>query len=465
MTQAEQTRLAAYGAAMGTFRRLSTIGGGARLPRAVCWCIVLLMCGASTARAQTHWVTAWSASVQGPYPTGNATVQPDLKLVFPSAERGARNQSFRLIVRPDVWGGRMRVRLSNALGTKPVTFDDVYVGLQMSGSAIVKGSNVPVRFGGKTAVTVAAGGDAWSDSVTLPFVGANASVALAGRKLAVSFHVQDESGPMTWHAKALTTSYITLPDAGSKGREEAEQAFPAGTTSWYFLDALDMQMPATSRTIVAFGDSITDGTASTLNGDDRWPDVLSRRLHAQFEDRVSIVNAGIGGNRVAGPAEYTPARPFSGGPAAAQRLDRDVLSLSSIAAVIWLEGINDLNVAANTSVETVEEAMRDVVGRLRAKGVRVFGATLTSAVGNGQPGDSAAREVNRQALNAFIRTAGLFDGVIDFDNATIDPVTGAMRDAFIPNSTDGGPGDHLHPNRLGYAAMAGAVDLTQLVRW
>jgi lysophospholipase L1-like esterase len=270
---------------------------------------------------------------------------------------------------------------------------------------------------------------------------------------------------MTWHAKALTTSYVTLPGGGARGRDEQEQAYPASTTSWYFLDAVDMQMPTATRAIVAFGDSITDGTASTLNGDDRWPDVLSRRLHARYGDRISVVNAGIGGNRVAGPAEYTPGKPFPGGPAATQRLERDVLTLSGVSAVIWLEGINDFGAAVSTSVEVVQQAMRDVVSRLHARGIHACGATLTSAVGNGSASDSATREARRQVLNAFIRSSGVFDVVFDFDRATTDPATGAMRDAFIPNSTDGGPGDHLHPNRQGYAAMADAVEIEKLVSW
>ncbi len=157
-------------------------------------------------------------------------------------------------------------------------------------------------------------------------------------------------------------------------------------------------------------------------------------------------------------------RPFAGGPSAGQRLERDVLALSGVKAVIWLEGINDFSPAAGTSVAVVEQSMRDVVGRLRARGIRVIGATLTSAVGNGTPADAAAREAKRQALNTFIRTAGVFDAVADFDRATTDPATGALKEAFVPNSTDGGPGDYLHPNRLGYAAMGAAVDLEPLLR-
>ena len=102
-----------------------------------------------------QWVASWTASVHGPYPVGNPTAQLELKFALPSAEQGARNQSFRLIVKPDVWGQQTRLRLSNVFGTKPVTFNDVHVGLQESGSAVVKGTNQPVLFGGQKSVTVA----------------------------------------------------------------------------------------------------------------------------------------------------------------------------------------------------------------------------------------------------------------------------------------------------------------------
>ena len=141
--------------------------------------------------------------------------------------------------------------------------------------------------------------------MALPFVPEGQGGLLQGRKLAVSLHVAGESGPMTWHAKALQSSYGTAPGAGSHGNEEAEAAFPYSTASWFFLDALDMLAPAGTPVVVAFGDSITDGTASTMNGDDRWPDVLQRRFFERFGNRVAVVNAGIGGNQVAGPAEYS----------------------------------------------------------------------------------------------------------------------------------------------------------------
>src|SRR5262249_38483174 len=252
--------------------------------------ILALAAAVAPAQAQEKWVTAWAASVQGPYPVGNPSAQPDLRFAFPSAETGARDQTFRLIVMPDIWGREMRLRLSNAFGTQPVTFDGVRVGLQHASAAVPHGSSRPGTFRGQPAVTIAPGESSWSDAVTLPFV--CDSAALAGRRLAVTFHVAGDSGPMTWHAKALTTSYVSAPGAGAvEGEDEA--GFPFSTASWYFLDAVDMMAPAETRLIVAFGDSITDGTASTMNGEDRWPNVLSRRLHAEGR-KVSVVNAGIG---------------------------------------------------------------------------------------------------------------------------------------------------------------------------
>jgi lysophospholipase L1-like esterase len=413
-----------------------------------------------------HWVASWTGSVHGPYPIGNPSAQPNLSLAFPSPESGARDQTLRMIVRPDIFGPRARIRLSNALGTKPVTFDGVFVGLQLSGAEVMRGTNRPVSFAGKNAVTIAPGDSAWSDPIALPFVAESSNLALAGRKLAVSFHVAGESGPMTWHAKALQSSYLTAPGAGAQGHVESEAAFPFSTTSWYFLDAIEMEAGADTHAIVAFGDSITDGTASTLNGDDRWPDVLSRRLHAAYGNRVSVVNAGIGGNQVVGPAEYTAQKPFPGGPAAGLRLERDVLSLSGVSTVIWLEGINDFSKNGNASFEAVENGMRDIVGRIRARipGVRVIGATVTSAFGSSSAAHGfPEQDEKRKRLNEFIRTSGLFDGVADFDRVTLDPQTGSMRAEFVPESTTGGAGDKLHPNRLGYAAMGAAIDLGLLV--
>ncbi len=186
-------------------------------------------------------MASWAASPHGPYPSGNPSAQPDLSAVFETAADGAVDQTFRLIVKPDLWGKTARLRLTNVFGARPVTFDDVFVGLQSSGGNVTAGTNRQVRFDrGKASVTIPAGGSAASDSIELNFVTSPSDPLLIGRKLVVSFHVVGSSGPMTWHAKALTTSYVTAPGAGSRGREEGDAAFPFTTTSWYFLDAVDV---------------------------------------------------------------------------------------------------------------------------------------------------------------------------------------------------------------------------------
>jgi lysophospholipase L1-like esterase len=410
------------------------------------------------------WVVSWAGSVHGPYPTGNPSAQPDQRFAFRSPSSGASDQTFRLIVRPNIWGNTARLRLSNVFGSQPVAFDGVFVGLQLGGPALVKGSNRPVMFGGQRSVTLAPGTSVWSDAVPLPFV--REPTEFAGRRLAISFHVAGASGPMTWHAKALTTSYVTPPGAGAKGAAEDEAAFPYSTASWFFLDAVEMMVPSDSFAIVAFGDSITDGTASTMNGDDRWPDVLSRRLRGIHGNRIAVVNAGIGGNQIAGPAEYGAHKPSPGGPSARDRIERDVLELSGVATMIWLEGINDFSRNGNATLETVQEVLKEVVGRVRARrpDMRIVGATIVTALGSSSPAHGfPEQDAKRKALNDYIRTSGLFDGVIDFDKVTVDAQTGGLKPEFVPESTTGGPGDKLHPNRAGYLAMGMAIDLEALL--
>ncbi len=410
------------------------------------------------ARAAEKFVAAWAASAHGPYPVGNPTAQPELKFAFPDAAKGARDQSFRMVVTPNLWGKQARIRLSNAFGKQPVTFDGAFVGLHLASGAVMAGTNKRVTFGGKDSITVPPGQMVVSDPVALTFVKRASDPLLAGRRLAVSFHVAGESGPMTWHAKALATSYLTAPGAGAKGADEGEAAFPFSTTSWYFLDVVEMSAPANTRVVVAFGDSITDGTASTINGDDRWPDVLQRRLRAAYGNSWVVVNAGIGGNRVAGPADYYT-NPIGGGPSALERMKRDVISLPGVAAVVWLEGINDFG--AGTPLEPVVQGVRSGVATLRAgiPKVRVVMGTLTGARNSTPSHGTAEVEAKRQAFNTFVRNAGIFDGVVDFDAATFDAATGELKAEMQPNSSTGGPGDKLHPNRAGYAAMGAAIDL------
>lgn len=437
----------------------------ASLSLALIW---LACCAAvsTTALAQGQkWVASWAASAHGPYPSGNPSAQPSLQFAIESAETGAVDQTFRLIIRPDLWGSRGRLRFSNAFGARAVTFDNVFIGLQSSAGHLASGTNSRVLFGGKNSITIEAGSVVYSDAVNLTFVKNANDPLLAGRKLAVSFHIAGGSGPMTWHAKALQTSYLTAPRAGSHGHEESDASFPFTTTSWFFLDAFEVMAPADATVVACFGDSITDGTLSTLNGDDRWPDVLSRRLRTAYGNRVAVINAGIGGNQITGPAKYSATAPFAGGPSALDRLERDVLSLAGVTHIIWLEGINDLSRGAST--ETVIAGMQELVKRVRAHGkIKIIGATITSGLGYNGPAGAAEVDARRQIVNEFIRSnsqpGGFFDGVADFDAATVDAKTGGLRAAFQPNSTVGGAGDKLHPNRAGYQAMGNVIDITLL---
>jgi len=401
------------------------------------------------------WATVWTASSQGPYPAGKPTAQPEMGFVFPDPARGACDQSFRMVLRPSLWGTHLRLRFSNALGARDLCLRDVHAGLQASSSAIVRGTNRPVLFGGRTSVVIPPGAYIWSDPAPLDHLG---TAMLEGRKLAVSFHVEGDSGPMTWHAKALQTSYLSPPHAASRSADEDEAGFPFPTASWFFLDAVDMR--ADAPVIVCFGDSITDGSGSTLNGDDRWPDVLARRL-SRAGILAAVVNQGIGANEIIYPATYDLTRPTDGGPSALERLERDVIALSGVSTVIWLEAINDFG-RGEASVEDVIAGVTKGVAKLRAgvAGVRIIAGLLTTALGATIETHGGQQvEARRRAYNDFLRHGGLFDGVIDFDAPTRDPQTGGLHAPMKPGSSIGGPGDGLHPNRLGYQAMGEAVDL------
>jgi lysophospholipase L1-like esterase len=256
----------------------------------------------------------------------------------------------------------------------------------------------------------------------------------------------------------MTTSYITAPDAGAIGELEDDSAYPYSTTSWFFLDAVDAMAGPETRVVVCLGDGVTDGIAATLNGDDRWTDVLSRRLHAVDGVHVTVVNEGMAGNQI-----LEAGKPGPGGPAAAARLERDVLSLSGVTHIIWLQGEGDLGGGAKP--DAIRDAMAAAVTQMRAriKGVKVIGATLTSTRGSAIPGyGTVDADDRRHALNAMIAKPGLFDAVIDFDAATVDQQTGELRPDFIPSSTNGGAGDKISLNRPGYLAMGNAVELRQL---
>ncbi|MCD8351982.1 MAG: GDSL-type esterase/lipase family protein [Planctomycetaceae bacterium] len=418
-----------------------------------------LWCGLAGA---SEWKTAWTASAQGPYPSGYPIAHPGLRVAFPDPQAGAVTQAFRMMVRPDIWSARARVRFTNVFGTEPVTFAQVYMGLQQGGGAVVPMTNQQMLFDGEESLTLEPGESRWSDPVFLPFFAKLGPRFLYGRKLAVSFHVAGQSGPMTWHAQANGTNFLSAQNVDAVSADESERGYPFSTASWYFIDAVDMLAASSTDVIVCLGDSLTDGLMSTLNGDDRWPDALSRLARAKYGNTLSIVNAGISGNQILNPPNYTYSakHPVGAGPFAEQRVERDVLSLSGVTAVIWLEGINDLH--HGHSAERVAAGMENVVRQMREAqpALRIFAGTIIStkgAVVSQYGSDTVNRE--RLALNEFIRTSDIFDGVVDFDAALVDAETGMMRDIYVPDSVYGSAGDRIHPNRAGYGRMATAVRL------
>ena len=406
----------------------------------------------------SKWVATWAASIGQPYAyaapsatdlfTIYYSFQPDLQYAILSAADGLVNQSVRMVIKPDIFGNHFRLRFSNLYGTAPLNLDRVALGIQASGAGLVPGSNRLVTFnGGNTSVSIPAGGRLYSDAVELNVTPDDP--LLAGRKLAVSMYVAGPSGTLSVHNFAFQTSYLAEPGSGDRvAKVNGNQAFPYTTTSSFIIDQLDVEAPAATRVLACLGDSLTDGVFSTINGDDRYPNYLSQRLHTLYGNTVSVVNAGIGGDPVLQP----------GG--ALDRLERDVLSLSGVTDVIWFQAINDFRFPVTP--QDIIDGYGAGVQRMHAAGISVTGATVTSSLHCTTIPVYATDETNaaRMTLNAFIRTSGLYDHVADFDTATVDPTSGELRPAFSADDSKlTNPSDKLHFSRLGNRALANAVDL------
>jgi lysophospholipase L1-like esterase len=302
-----------------------------------------------------------------------------------------------------------------------------------------------LRFHGARSVTIKPGALVRSDPVSLP--------VRAGRALVVSLYFPAATGPATQHPLALQDSYVSPGD-----RTATASAGVARTVNcWMFADRVEVTPSSrVTGTLVTLGDSITDGSHSTANANRRWPDDLNRRLQAQHGAIPSVANAGISGNEV-----LVDRDPVTFGPSALHRLDRDVLSEPGARTVILLEGINDIG-AASATARSIIAGDKQIIARAHARGVRVFGATLTAFGGsNGQYGGdygTAYGEAQREAVNHWIRTGHAFDGVIDFDKATADPSNPhQMAPAYDS-------GDHLHPGDAGYQRMADSIKISALLR-
>ncbi|MDQ2667086.1 MAG: SGNH/GDSL hydrolase family protein [Gemmatimonadota bacterium] len=370
-----------------------------------------------------RWLATWTASAsEGPRRPPRDSVDRTPTLI---------NQTLRLIVRTSIGGDHARIRLSNEYGDRPLVIDAAHIAVRDSGAAIDQSTDRTLTFGGRTGLRLNPGGVAFSDPVAL-------SVP-AIRDLAVSLHLADSARIVTRHQLALQTSYV------GRGDVTGARTFAPETTLvvWPYLVGVDVTNSAAVGVISTIGNSITDGALSTRDANARWPNVLAERISVGAAP-MAVVNAGISGGRVL---------TFGAGPSALARFDRDVLTTPGLTHVILLEGINDIGASARDGVtaDDIIFGYRQLIMRAHERGVKIIGATLTPA--SPRASFTPALEERRATVNAFVRSSGEFDGVIDFDAITRDPANPLQ---FLPKYDSR---DHLHPGDIGYRAMGEAIDL------
>ncbi|MET9202430.1 GDSL-type esterase/lipase family protein [Gordonia sp. NPDC003585] len=395
--------------------------------------------------AGTHFVASWAMSPTDSVTPVDASAGPVPMVVS--------NQTFRMIVTPHLGGEVLRVRLTNRFGSSPITFGRTTVATQLRGARV--STPVAVHFGGKNSVTVPAGADVVSDPVVFR--------VRAFVPLAVSIHVPGTMGPPTKHWNANATSFYTGAGAGDATGRTSAAGYTSTTKSWFYVNALDVRAPASTRSIVAFGNSITDGFVGATplsvpadpNAADRqgrYPDGLQRRLIGASIP-ISVVNAGIGSNRL-----LTSGEPLLLGSRGLSRFRRDALEQSGVAGVLLLEGINDVGLPPFANADGMIAGYRDAIGQAHRAGVKIWLGTIKPASNALVDGVllNPQSEHHRQQINAWIRGQRSADGVVDFDAATRDPANpSVLRREFASP-------DNLHPSLAGYRAMAHAVDLPML---
>lgn len=400
------------------------------LVRAAFGCAVVLTGAVAVAgEAENRWVATWVSAQQLTEP-GNLPPAP-----------GLAGHTLRQIIQPTLAGSRLRVTLSNQYGEKPVVITAAHIARSHGASRIDPASDRPLTFAGHSAVTILPGTVMISDPLDL-------AVAPL-ENLAVSLHVTSVPANLTGHPGSRTTSFLQ-PGAALSAVElpEAKQ-----TDHWYLLASIDVWAAPPAAAIVVIGDSITDGRGSTTNYNDRWPNLLARRLQASpATARWAVLNQGTGGGRVMRDGL---------GDSALRRFDRDVLAVPGVCWLVIFEGVNDLGTAVGArargeSVASAEEliaGLRQMIIRAHSHGIRVIGATIMPFEGFTSY-FTPESEAERQQVNEWIRRSGEFDGVIDFDAITRDPA----HPARLSPEVDGG--DHLHPSAAGYRIMADAIDLS-----
>lgn len=365
---------------------------------------------------QPGWVSAWGASPTLP----------------PAGARAFENQTVRQIVRLSQGGDTLRIRFTNEYGEKPLEIGAATVGL-VGFDGKQTGESVSITFSGKTSATLPAGAPLLSDPVKL--------TANSLESVSISIYLPGPTGPCTCHFAATATSWVSAPGDFTRTGFESKETF----TNRAFISAVEVQA-SHAATIIAFGDSITDGTNSTVNTDRRWPDILAARLSASGQAR-GISNQAIAGNRVL--SHQLPIFGIS----ALSRFDRDVLTVPNAKWLVVLEGINDIGMGAGAppAADQIIAGYRQMIARAKPQGIKVYFATLLPYEGARYFHENG--EAVRQQVNTWIRTSGEPDAVIDFDAAMRDPASPRHMKADLQS------GDWLHPNDAGYRVMGEAIDL------
>lgn len=388
--------------------------------------LCLLGCSLSVRAADdVHWVGTWGTAPQL-VETNNNPPSP-----------GLQNNTLRQIVQVSLGGDVVRLKLTNEFSTGTTEIKAVEIArAQTSGSSplIDESSSVSLTFGGQASVTMAAGATAVSDAV---------SFSMEPRQnVAITIHYgQASSTSVSGHPGSRTTSYLK-----SGNTTDFSSGFTR-TEHWYTILTLEVEAPTESGAVAILGNSITDGRGSTTNEQNRWADVLSRRLlQNEATSQVGVLNMGIGGNCV-----------LSGGlgPTGQSRYGRDLLGQEGVKWIILFEAVNDLGYCQNgaQTAQRIIDVYKQITREAHEKGIRVFGGTITPFKGNSYY--TADHELGRRTINTWIRTTQMLDGVIDFDRAVRNPQdTVALQDQYLFEN------DHLHLNASGYAAMGGCIDLS-----
>ena len=414
---------------------------------------------ANTGCTGKHWVGSWAAA-----PSDGGVS----RLVL-------AEQSLRMIVTPHLSGSRIRIRLTNRFGEAPITLGPVTIARQKGGPSVVAGSLRPVTFDGQPTVTIPAGKDAFSDSVSFRIRSFSPA--------AITVVVPHVITAPTEHYITRQTSYLSPVGSGDHAADIDGGAFAetsgvnGASTGWYFLAGIDVRSPRSTGSVVTFGDSITDGfqgksnvvseDLATVDKNVRYPDFLQRRLDRRGIP-LSVLNAGIGGNRVLADGLQS-----QGGPSALSRYAIDALSQAGVTEVVVLEGINDIgqghagmndfpvidSLEGGVTAEQLIRGYRQLIRRTHRAGVQISLGTIAPSGGMIVPtyGNSSADDLRRE-VNRWIRNQHVADGVIDFDAAVRDP----RNRSRIKPRYDGG--DHLHFSPAGNRALASAVKLSRLTR-